>query len=173
MFFSATTDTFWPLPIRVQAWSNRNRWDKGPLYSQAPEGLAADLRHLSCTSIIQKVEDIVWLKKRFPKLQTITRLMEDWTVVDSTSYKRYFDLQPEVDDVLVWEGLPELQRSNLQTRINRVSGPDFPWRLTNQEEEDVKLLRFRFEIQFVKSEVPELKSKSKYRRPKPKVAVEA
>lgn len=170
MFFSATIDTFWPLSTRVRAWSNRSRRDYEPLYLQAPEILAANLHRFASTACVEKVEDIALVVKKFPKLQTITCLLNDWI---TTNYKTYFTLQPETGGNLTVEGLPAAEKLRVQRRITRVKLPNAVLSLMQKEEDNVKLLRFRFEIQFVKSEVPELKSKSKYRRPKPKAAIQA
>lgn len=93
----------------------------------------------------------------------------------------HYQIGPEANSQLATAGLETNERLEVEKMITRImngpgiggqriwnngnmawSGPPFA-RLTDKEKEDLQLLRFWFEVQFVQNEVPELLTKEKYK----------
>lgn len=165
IYFCAQNDTFWGL------YRLKGRFDFNVYTGTGRVPIAPYLRHFATNGAVESLNDVAYIwRTQFPGIETITCLLPDHTIRQVRSKRRgifkrkyhYFKRTPEVNGQLSTVGFSPEDEDIVEDWINTMKTPDPDCPV--YDDEDVEILIFRFEAQFVKNEIPELWTKTKYRK---------
>lgn len=176
MYFCAQNDTFWGLNCASLDSFYVIRSFSGAL--KVP--IAPYIRHFASNGAVNHVSDISMVRIYFPNIETITCLLDDHTSRWVSRKKggnlvkhkyNYFKRTPEIDGQLSTTGFRPNDKAIVDAwieSIKRIKRTNYSIFLgasfLEAQKKDLELLRFRFEAQFAKNEIPSLWTKKKYRK---------